>query len=36
VFGVLNAWLDEVKIAAFGEELMDLRHEVHHDISQKR
>jgi hypothetical protein len=36
VFGVLDAWLDEVKIAAFGEELMDLRHELDHDISQKR
>jgi hypothetical protein len=36
VFGVLNAWLDEVKTPAFGEELMNLRYELDHDLTQKR
>jgi hypothetical protein len=36
VLGVLNAWLDEVKAKAFGGELMALRHELDHDIKQKR
>ena len=36
VLGVLNTWLDQVKLPAFGEELMDLRHELDHDITQKR
>jgi hypothetical protein len=36
VFGVLNDWLDEVKIEAFGQELMDLRHELDADISQMK
>jgi hypothetical protein len=33
---VLNDWLDEVKIEAFGPELMSLRHELDADISQKK
>ena len=36
VFGVLNDWLDEVKIEAFGPELMSLWHELDADISQKK
>ena len=36
VFGVLNDWLDEVKIDAFGPELTTLRHELDADISQKK
>jgi hypothetical protein len=36
VFGVLNDWLDEVKIDVFGPELMTLRHELDADISQKK
>jgi hypothetical protein len=36
VFGVLNDWLDEVKIEAFGPELMSLRPELDADISQKK
>ena len=36
VLGVLNAWLDDVKITAYGEELMELRHELDHDITQRR
>jgi len=36
VFGVLNDWLDEVKIEAFGPELMSLRHELDADITQKK
>jgi hypothetical protein len=36
VLGVLNDWLDEIKIDAFGQELMDLRHELDADISQMK
>jgi len=36
VFGVLNDWLDEVKIDAFGTELMDLRQELDADISRTK
>jgi hypothetical protein len=36
VLGVLNDWLDDVKIAAFGRELMDLLRELDHDITQRR
>jgi hypothetical protein len=35
VLGVLNTWLDQVKLPAFSEELMDLRDELDHDITQK-
>jgi len=35
VLGVLNAWLDQVKVATFGDELMELRHELDHDLTEK-
>jgi hypothetical protein len=33
VFGVLNDWLDEVKIDAFGDHLMELRYELDDDLT---
>jgi hypothetical protein len=36
VFAVLNDWLDEVKLDGFGEDLMELRHELDADISQRK
>jgi len=36
VFGVLNEWFDEVKEDSFGRELIELRHEIDADISQKK
>jgi hypothetical protein len=31
-YGLLNTWLDEVKVDTFGQELMCLRHELDADI----
>jgi hypothetical protein len=36
VFAVLDAWLQEVGIDGFGEELMDVRHELDRDINGPR